>query len=141
MHNMKLVEAKETLDTVIKNIVDNNIDITRNEMALDELMQAAQTAGYYAATEYDSENDWYPCGFAWIALQHYKDKRVNGASKIGKMLEKYGADKHYGVTGLVLWNPARSSTQSMYALRSGAYIIMSALEQVGFDGYVDTRID
>lgn len=141
MSNMNLVEAKETLDNVIKNIVDNNIDLTKNEAVLDELMQTAAIAGWLAAAKYDRENDWYPCGFAWIVLKTYKGKRVNGVSKIGKMLAKYGADKHYGVTGLVLWNPAHSSTQSMYALRSGAYVILSALQQVGFEGYVDTRID
>lgn len=63
------------------------------------------------------------CGFAWVNVKP-------GTSKLAKYLKaNHGARKHYGSTGLVVWNPAAVTVQSIDVLEAGAFEFAKVLQQ------------
>ena len=76
------------------------------------------------------------CGFAWVNV-------TPGTSKVAKILKaKYNARKPYGGTGVQIWNPGKSYTQSITAKEEGAYAFASIIkDKLGVDAYAGSRMD
>jgi hypothetical protein len=75
------------------------------------------------------------CGFAWVRAV------VSGNTKLGRDMKKVGFSPMYGASGLQLWNPAGSHTQSMDLKEAGARAYADVLNSHGIKAYVGTRAD
>lgn len=74
------------------------------------------------------------CGFAWVNIKP-------ATSKIARVLkERYGARASYR-GGIDVWNPGRSSTQSMDIKEVGAMAFASVLQKHGIKAYAESRAD
>lgn len=106
------------------------------EEAVAQAIGIASTATQRYQTEMLGGRDSMPCGFAWIQAQ------VKGSTKLGKSLMKLGFEKHYGKTGLVLWNPSRSHLQNVDAKLVGAEAAAKFLTAaLGVEVFADSRWD
>lgn len=77
----------------------------------------------------------FDCGFAWA---HAPD--VRGNTKLGKQLMALGYHK-YHPTGLTLWKPARSPTQSISVHLAGARAYVEAMKPSNIRFVVGSRYD
>ena len=101
------------------------------------LIRKAEAAAQEATKQYINQYGEAPynCGFAWI------ETKVRGNSKVGKMLKEQGFRKPLVGTGLSLWNPSKSCTQDMSALRAGAEAYAAVLSEAGIEVYARSRLD
>lgn len=110
------------------------IEKNKITLALNEAFSAAEKACAEYLRKYP--DNWFPCGFAWV---HF-----DGRSPVVKVLkETYGdrgGHKAYP-KGWDVWNPARSSTQCMEALVSGAAAFAEVMVKAGYECYSDCRMD
>lgn len=75
------------------------------------------------------------CGFAWVNVKP-------ATSRIARVLkERYGARKSYSSSGIQIWNPGGSMTQSMDVKEAGAAAFARVLQAEGYNAYADSRAD
>ncbi|MCA1800108.1 MAG: hypothetical protein LC650_02295, partial [Actinobacteria bacterium] len=67
------------------------------QAALDAAILEARTVARSEATKcYGEQGDRGACGFAWVKIFSHKGKKIDGRTKLGKMLERAGCGKTYG---------------------------------------------
>ena len=104
--------------------VDTHIQQASNAN-MDMIVQQAFEQANQAAKRQLAEQggDRGACGFAWVNVKP-------GTSKLARYLkEHHGARKHYGSTGLVVWNPSKVCVQSVDVLEAGAFEFAKVLQQ------------
>lgn len=111
---------------------------------LDQIIQEAQEAAYAEAERYFNNQlggqDQFACGFAWCNIGTYNGKKVDGRTKIGKMLAKRGISRNYAGQ-IQWWNPSKFPCQNVDTLEVGARAAANVLKQHGFDAYCGSRLD
>ena len=80
------------------------------------------------------------CGFAWVIIEQFNGKKIDGRQKIAKTLKSLDGVRK-GYDGITVWNPAKSPTQSISALEAGARAFAVHLNQYGFKSYMNSRVD
>ena len=121
----------------------NITDINTLEDVLSILREAREAAALAAQEKYESlggKHQW-PCGFAWVDLLDYKGKKLDGRTKIGRLLRKAGIEKSYSSGMHMLWNPSGMMVQNMGTLYSGAEAAVEVLKKYGFKAYASSRMD
>lgn len=78
----------------------------------------------------------YPCGFAWVVFH------VDGRSKIGKEIKKFGiAKKSHSGAWLDRWNPSGYGGQSVDIKFIGAEAYSQTMLEFGISCYPQSRLD
>lgn len=113
---------------------------TLTSTQLSNIVREAKEAAYIAASKEDAHGRFGGCGFAWVEVYQYNGKKVDGRSKIGKMLEAQGFRKNYTRT-YQMWNPSGLHTQNVQALCAGAEAFASVMNSYGFAAYQSSRLD
>lgn len=98
---------------------------------IDEAFAAAKKA----EAEFIAANGepWF-CGFAWVNIKP-------GNCKIAKMLKAADHAHTSYVGGVDVWNPGKSSTQSMDVKQCGARAFANVMKNYGVKAYMDSRAD
>ena len=109
-----------------------------------QIVNEAQTAAYAAADQYFQTQlggvDRYACGFAWVNIYRYNGKKIDGRTKIGRMLQAAGVRKDWqGV--FQIWNPSKYGCQNVDTLEAGAQAAADVFRKYGFEAYAGSRLD
>lgn len=118
-------------------------NINTVEDVLNILREVREEAATAAKEKYESlggKHQW-PCGFAWVEFLDYKGKKLDGRTKMGRLLKKAGLEKSYSTGMYMMWNPSGMMVQNMDTLYSGAEAAVKALEKYGFKAYACSRMD
>jgi len=106
---------------------------------LNFLLNQANKRGVEASERYLAEGGLDTmCGFAWVTLERYNGKKIDGRSKIGKMLKEVGVRKDYRGRFHV-WSPA--PTQSIDANEVAARVMAEIFNEAGFETFAESRLD
>jgi len=100
------------------------------DMALEKAAEA--TKAYLEA----HPDQWYPCGFAWVAIKPARGPLVKALKERGLSTERYGG-------GCVVYNPSGNSTQCMDAKEAGARAFADFMKPLypAYKIWPETRID
>ena len=108
---------------------------------LGEIVLEAREAAHDAALNYINEHgEGYPCGFAWVNIYTFDEKKIRGNSKLGKALKSLGVEQNYERT-FQIWNPSGLGTQSVDAKEAGARAAAEVFNKYGFNAYSGSRLD
>jgi hypothetical protein len=111
---------------------------------VEELVAVATSNARQAAEEFFNDKmggfDGGACGFAWVTLYEYNGKKLDGRSKLGKLLQKSSVRKAYG-GGYQLWNPSKMHCQNIDTLEAGANAAAQVFKAAGFTAYAGSRMD
>ena len=110
---------------------------------LNEILAEAQQAGADAAAEAYEQNgntDWDACGFAWVNIYKHNSKRIDGRSKIARVLKQAGVRQDYTRT-FQIWNAGGYGGQSISIKEAAASAYAAVLKQHGFEAYAGSRLD
>ena len=111
---------------------------------LKAIIATAERAANFKATEYFQETmggeDRGSCGFAFTRITEYNGVKINGNTKMGRMLKKLGISQNYART-FEIWNPSRMGVQNIDTLEVGARACADILKQHGFTAYAGSRLD
>jgi hypothetical protein len=113
---------------------------TLTNTQLVNIIREAKEAAHVAASKQDANGRFGGCGFSWVEVLRYNGKKVDGRSKIGKMLESNGFRKNYNRT-YQMWNPSGLHTQNVDALCAGSEAFAKVFSSYGFDVYSSSRLD
>lgn len=80
------------------------------------------------------------CGFAQVNLYEHNGKKLDGRSKMGKMLKAAGVRQGYDKV-FYIYNPSGLTCQSISALEAGAQAAADSLRSFGFKAYASSRMD
>jgi hypothetical protein len=83
---------------------------------------------------------WGACGFAWVEMYEHNGKKIDGRSKMGKLLKAAGVNKSDS-KGFYIWNPSGSMAQSVDVLEAGARAAADCLRSFGFTAYAGSNLD
>lgn len=108
------------------------------------VVKEAQVAAYHAADQFFHDRlggvDQYACGFAWISIYRYNGKKIDGRTKIGRMLQAAGVRKDWQGT-FQIWNPSGYGCQNVDTLEAGAEAAANVFRKYGFEAYAGSRLD
>ena len=111
---------------------------------LESIIREAHEAAYIAADKYFKEKldgrDQFSCGFAWTSIREYEGKKINGNTKIGRMLKKCGITQNYART-FHIWNPSGYPVQNVDTLSAGATAAAEVFKKYGFGASAGSRLD
>ena len=112
---------------------------------LKEVFSSAHSNAKLKANEYFQEKlggvDRGACGFAWVTIVDYKGQKINGRTKIGKLiLDNEMAFKDYD-RSITVWCPGGGRFQNVDCYLSGARGFAEILKENGFTVYVNSRLD
>jgi hypothetical protein len=117
---------------------NNHYGVSIMEMTIEKLSSIiveAHMAAYDAADKYFKEKlggqDQFACGFAWTSIHEFEGKKINGNTKIGRMLKKCGVTQNYYRT-FRIWNPSKYPVQNVDTLEAGARAAAEVFEKYGF---------
>jgi len=115
---------------------------TLTQADIRELLVEARTQAHAAANRKLGElgSDWGACGFAWTTLYEYNDKKLDGRSKLAKLLMAEGVRKAAG-GGFQIWNPSGLHAQNVDVLDAGARAAAQVFKDAGFKAYAGSRLD
>jgi hypothetical protein len=85
--------------------------------------------------------DQFPCGFAWVNILGFKGQKINGNTKMGKLLKEAGITQNYGDRKFQLWCPGRGRWQNVYVIEQGAAQAALVLATAGFDTEIGSKWD
>ena len=85
-------------------------------------------------------NDSFPCGFAWVELRTYQGKKIDGRSKIARILKEAGINQNWNRV-FYLWNPAEFGCQNVDTLEAGATAAADVFKKHGFGAEACSRLD
>lgn len=128
-----------TTNTVISS-TDTITDVEQMRALLWSVQVNAHQACQDHADKHFGGEDGGACGFAWVDIYSYRGKKLDGRTKMGKILEKAGVGKSWKGCYMI-WNPAKFPAQSIDILRAGAIEAASILRAYGFDAHAGSRID
>lgn len=106
-------------------------------MNIVEAHKLATEAAIKAETDYKAiHGEPFYCGFAWVTLL------VDGRSPLAKeIIANKIADKSSVGKGYTVWNPGKSSTQSMDVKEQGAQAYAAVMNANGFKAVAHSRAD
>lgn len=110
--------------------------------SIQAVIEEAQSAAHEAAMHKLGEmgSDWGACGFAWVNLYEHNGKRLDGRSKMGRLLKQAGVRQDY-TRAYQIWNPSRVPAQNVDVLEAGARAAAEVLRSFGFTAYAGSRLD
>lgn len=115
-------------------------------MTVDELkkiLEEARAAGSAASDDAYKRNgntDWDACGFAWVEIYKYQGKKLDGRSRMARVLKAAGVNQDYRRV-FQIWNPGGYQGQSISIKECGANAFAKVLQQHGFTAYAGSRLD
>ena len=111
---------------------------------LKAMIREAQEAAYEAADNFERTHfpngGWGACGFAWTNLYKYAGKKLDGRSRVARMLKEAGVGQDWQRT-FQLWNPSGYPTQNVDTLEAGARAAADVFKKYGFEAYAGSRLD
>lgn len=111
---------------------------------LESIIREAHEAAYIAADKYFKEKlggrDQFACGFAWTSIYEFEGKKINGNTKIGRMLKKCGVTQNYNRV-FHIWNPSGYPVQNVDTLEAGARAAAEVFQKHGFKSFAGSRLD
>lgn len=111
---------------------------------IEEIMNEATEAGFKKSEEFFQKElggvDQYACGFAWLNIYKYNDKKIDGRSKIGKLMKAAGIEQDYDRI-FMIWNPGGFGCQNVDTLEAGARAAAEVFQKNGFTAYAMSRLD
>ena len=112
------------------------------EQIQDWLSEAEEAARIAAAEAYaaNGNSDWDACGFGWCNIYKFNGKKLDGRSKIAKMLKSAGVRQDY-TRAFSVWNPGGYGGQSISIKEAAARAYAKVLESKGFEAYAGSRLD
>lgn len=117
------------------------------ELNLDQLtaiLHEAQAEAHKAASQYFNDQlggvDQFACGFAWVRIFEYQGAKINGNTKVGRLLKKAGVRQNWNRT-FEMWNPPHFPCQNVDTLEAGAEAAAKVLKEYGFTAYAGSRLD
>lgn len=115
-----------------------------NSEQIVNILEEAKNEAYEAAKEMafklEMAGRFTGCGFAWVNLYRFNDKKIDGRSRIAKELKKAGIDQNYS-RSFQIWNPRGYPTQDISVLEAGADAAAKVFEKYGFSAYAGSRLD
>jgi hypothetical protein len=109
-----------------------------------DIVVEAKTAARHAASKYFAEvlgnEDKYSCGFAWVNLYRFNGRKIDGRSKVAKILKAAGVERDWNRT-FQLWNPSNFPCQNVDTLAFGADAAAEVFKKYGFEAYAGSRLD
>ena len=109
-----------------------------------DVVAEARSAAAVAADKYFKEKlggvDQFACGFAWVNIYSYKGKKIDGRSKVAKVLREAGIRQDY-TRVFQIWNPSGYPCQNVDTLEAGARAAAEVLKKYGFEAYAGSRLD
>lgn len=105
----------------------------------EEAMAAAAEAAKAFYAKHGNE-DWGSCGFAWVNIYEYNGKKLDGRSKMGKMMKAAGIEQDWS-KAFNVWNPSRMPVQNIDTLEAGARAFAEVFKAAGFTAYAGSRLD
>lgn len=122
--------------------ITKNVPLTEDLMF--EIIAEAKTAARHAASKFFAEKmenvDSGCCGFAWVSVYKLNGKKIDGRSKVGKLLERAGVRRNWART-YEMWNPSNFPCQNIDTLEVGARAAAEVLNKYGFEAYAGSRLD
>lgn len=106
------------------------------------ISEAEREAKTAAANAYSANgnSDWDACGFGWCNIYEFNNKKLDGRTKIAKLLKQAGIGQDY--TGAFqVWNPGGYNGQSISIKEAAARAYARVLETKGFTAYAGSRLD
>jgi hypothetical protein len=91
----------------------------------------------YAA---NGNTDWDACGFVWVDIYRFNDKKLDGRTKMAKLMKQAGIGQSY-TRAFQVWNPGGYAGQSITIKEAAARAYARVLEQKGFTAYAGSRLD
>jgi len=112
------------------------------EKIQDILTDAQQAAANAAQLAYErnGNTDWDACGFAWVNIYEFNGKKLDGRTKIAKLLKQAGVRQDY-TRAFSVWNPGGYGGQSISIKEAAADAYAGVLKQYGFTAYAGSRLD
>ena len=116
-----------------------NITVEQIQDWLSEADEAARAAAAeaYAA---NGNSDWDACGFSWTNIYSFNDRKLDGRSKLAKLLKQAGVHQDY-TRAFQVWNPGGYGGQSISIKEAAARAYARVLESKGFTAYAGSRLD
>jgi len=109
-----------------------------------DIVVEAKTAARHAASKYFSEvlgnEDKYSCGFAWVNLYRFNGRKIDGRSKVAKILKAAGVERSWNKM-FQLWNPSSHLAQNIDTKVVGAEAAAEVFKKYGFEAYAGSRLD
>ena len=106
------------------------------EAILEEAQQAARAA---TAQHIIAHGEGAMCGFAWVNIYKYQDKKITGNTKLGRLLKQVGVSQDY-TRAFSQWCNWYGG-QSVDVKESGARAFAEVLQEYGFTAYAGSRLD
>ena len=114
-----------------------NIDTVKQILA--EADQAAETAAEEAYKR-NGNTDWDACGFAWVNIFRFNGRKLDGRTKLARLLKQAGLRQDY-TRAFSVWNPGNYGGQSISIKEDAARAYANVLKQHGFEAYPGSRMD
>jgi hypothetical protein len=109
-----------------------------------DVIVEAKTAARHAASKFFAEKmnnvDGGCCGFAWVNLYKFEGKKLDGRSKVAKMLKEAGVRQNWERV-FEIWNPSNFPCQNIDTLEAGARAAAEVFRKYGFEAYAGSRLD
>lgn len=116
------------------------MELSRLNEVLETARVAAQEAGQKYLDETLNGSDWDTCGFAWVNIYEYEGKKLDGRSKMGRLMKKAGVNQYY-TRAFRVWNPGKIPAQSITVAEKGCDAYVEVLRENGFTAYTGSRMD
>ena len=110
---------------------------------LNEILAEANDAAAEAAAEAYARNgntDWDACGFGWVNIYRFNGRKLDGRSKLAKLLKQAGVRQDY-TRAFSVWNPGGYGGQSISIKEAAARAYAQKLSEYGFEAYAGSRLD
>jgi hypothetical protein len=111
---------------------------------LEAILNEAYESAHAKATE-RFRNEWKEvdggaCGFAWVIILSYQNKKLDGRSKLGRMFKELDISQDH-TRAFYIWNPGQMRVQCLDVLEAGAVEFARVLCEHGFEAYACSRLD
>lgn len=107
---------------------------------LEDILLEAQQAAKNASSQHIVKHGESPmCGFAWVNIYKFQDKKIAGNTKLGRLLKQLGVRQDYTRT-FSQWDNWYGG-QSIDVKETGAQAFADVLTKYGFTAYAGSRLD
>jgi len=105
------------------------------------IAEAEEAADKAAQTAYvrNGNTDWDACGFAWVNIYEHNGRRLDGRTKMGRLMKSAGVRQDY-TRAFQVWSPGYGG-QSISIKEAAASAYAAVLKQHGFTAYAGSRLD
>jgi len=118
-----------------------NIDTLNVVKILNEAKVEARNSALELLNEEFGGQDSILCGFAWMEILSFNQKRIDGRSKVAKVLRKAGIEYDDYAKKFVIRDPSNLSVQNVDVKRAGAQAAANVFNKYGFTCIATSRLD